>query len=96
MAEPATIVYVAAKAAVEQFARLLAVALGPRKISVNVVAPGATQTDAFPEAMVPFAIGLTPLGRMGLPEDIAQVVLCVIQAPWITGAIIPANGGAIV
>lgn len=90
-------VYCASKAAVEQFTRALARELAPRRITVNTVSPGFTETDMF--ASLPHLAGLapklTPLGRAGRPEEIAAVVawLCTEDAGWITGQNIQAGGG---
>lgn len=67
-------VYAASKAAVEQFTRVLAKELGDRNVTVNAVAPGATETDMMPEMAREMAPKMTPLGRLGQPEDIADVV----------------------
>jgi 3-oxoacyl-[acyl-carrier protein] reductase len=93
--------YVATKGAVEQITRSLAKELGPRRITVNSVSPGPTDTELF-------AVGkseqekqrfgqLAALGRLGLPQDIADVValLASDDAHWITGQNIRANGGTI-
>jgi 3-oxoacyl-[acyl-carrier protein] reductase len=96
---PGGSVYAASKAAVEAFTRCWAAELGPRQITVNTVLPGMTQTDllasvASPEALDEM-IGQTPLGRLGQPTDIADVVafLCSDQARWITANNLLANGG---
>ena len=92
-------VYSASKAAVDAVTVALAEELGPRHIRVNAVAPGATDTvmlhGANPADAVA-SIGLqTPLGRLGLPEDIARAVafLASEEASWITGQVLIANGG---
>jgi 3-oxoacyl-[acyl-carrier protein] reductase len=92
-------VYAASKAAVEAFTRCWAAELGPRGITVNTVSPGATSTDLMREVMPPEALeGLlaqTPLGRLGQPDDIADVVsmLCSDDARWLTAQNLLANGG---
>lgn len=90
-------VYCASKAAVEQFTRALARELARRRITVNTVSPGFTETDmlaALPH-LVELAPKLTPLGRAGKPEEVAAVVawLCTEDAGWITGQNIQAGGG---
>jgi len=92
-------VYAGSKAAVEAITRCLSAELGPRGITINCVAPGITDTDMLASAMPPEAqkalIAQTALGRMGKPQDIADVVAFVAadDARWITGEVIPASGG---
>ncbi|HUN36634.1 MAG TPA: SDR family oxidoreductase [Trebonia sp.] len=91
--------YCASKAALEQVTKVAARELGPRGITVNTVSPGATDTDllraANPAQALEEAKTLTPLGRLGTPEDIADVVafLAGPDARWITGQNIQATGG---
>ena len=91
--------YAGSKAAVEQFSQALAKELGSRGITVNCVLPGATDTDGLvmPQAAVDQLIQMTPLGRLGKPADIADVVafLCSDAARWITGQNIRVTGGII-
>lgn len=98
---PGYATYVATKGAVEQLTHVLAKELGPRQITVNVVSPGPTDTELFGQGKTEqdkqrFAL-LAALGRLGQPEDIADVVamLCSDDARWITGQNIRANGGTI-
>jgi 3-oxoacyl-[acyl-carrier protein] reductase len=91
-------VYSASKAALEALTFNWAVELGSRKITVNAVAPGITETEMVAGAPEDFKNGLiarTPLGRIGRPEDIADVVSFVASddARWITGQTINAGGG---
>src|SRR5262249_52180488 len=93
-----------AKAALESLVRYFAVALAPRGITVNSVSPGLTDDSvlqSFGDAAVDIArkwhgSGWTPMGRMGTPADIGNVVglLCSPEAGWITGQLIYADGGA--
>lgn len=98
---PGSSVYGSLKAAVETLSRYLAKELGPRKIRVNVLAPGAIETDFGggrtrdnKEINAQIA-GLTALGRVGLPDDIGSVVafLCSNDAGWINGQRIEVSGG---
>jgi len=89
--------YVATKAAVAAYTRGWSRDLGPRNITVNVVQPGAINTDMNPEDG-PFAEtlkGLAALGRYGRPEDIAAAVafLAGPDAGYITGATLNVDGG---
>jgi NAD(P)-dependent dehydrogenase (short-subunit alcohol dehydrogenase family) len=93
-----------AKAALESLVRYFAVALAPRGITVNSVSPGLTDDSvlqSFGDAAVDIARqwhggGWTPMGRMGTPSDIGNVValLCSPDAAWLTGQTIHADGGA--
>lgn len=92
-------VYSGSKAAVEAFTRSWAAELGTRGITVNTVSPGMTETDLMrsvtPDEMLDGIIKQTPLGRLGQPADIADVVafLCSEDARWITANNLLANGG---
>jgi 3-oxoacyl-[acyl-carrier protein] reductase len=96
---PGIALYCASKAALEQFTRVAALELGPRGITVNAVSPGATDTELLRAANSPEglkeAVVATPLGRLGEPADIADVVafLAGPDARWITGQNIQATGG---
>jgi 3-oxoacyl-[acyl-carrier protein] reductase len=98
-APPSASVYSATKAAVEAITRSLAQELGPRQITVNAVAPGFTETDMLRAVMANVdwneLAARTPLGRIGTPEDIADVVafLASEEARWVTGQVIGASGG---
>lgn len=93
-------IYAASKAAVEAFTRVWSIELAPRGITVNTVLPGIVDTDLIRDNMPPALaeqIGKNvPLGRMGQPADIADVVgfLCGADGRWITGQNIVVNGGA--
>ena len=89
--------YAGAKAAIEVFTRALSKVLGPRGVTVNAVLPGVTETDMPPEnpAFRARAAGLSSFGRLGKPEDIADVVAFLVShdGRWITGQRIGAHGG---
>lgn len=92
--------YPASKAAVNGLTRSLSRELGKDGIRVNAVAPGVTQTDmltALPEEMVTALLRRIPLGRVGNPTDIANaaVFLASDYASYITGTVIPVDGGVI-
>ena len=90
--------YAASKAGLVGFARSLARELGSRSITVNVVAPGPIDTDMTralgDEKLAAFA-NLVPLGRIATADEIAGVVtfLASADAAYITGAVIPVDGG---
>jgi 3-oxoacyl-[acyl-carrier protein] reductase len=92
-------VYAGAKAAVELYARTLAKEIGHRGITVNTVAPGLTLTDAgnrAPADRQEWIRQITPLGRLGVAGDVADVITLVLRddAHWLTGQHIKAGGGA--
>ena len=93
--------YPASKSAVNGLTRSLSRELGRYGIRVNAVAPGVTRTDmvaALPESMVAPLLQKIPLARMGEAEDIANAALFLASdmASYITGAVIPVDGGAII
>jgi NAD(P)-dependent dehydrogenase (short-subunit alcohol dehydrogenase family) len=92
--------YSAVKGAIEVLTRTLAVELGPRRIAVNVVAPGGIATDFGGGVMRDPALqkavaAETPLGRVGEPEDVAGVVAMLLapETRWITGQRLEVTGG---
>lgn len=90
--------YAAAKAGVAGLTRSLARELGSRNITVNAVAPGFIATDmthALPEAQQQALQAQIPLGRLGLPQDIAHAVVYLAseQAGYVTGQELHVNGG---
>jgi len=96
-ARMSAVLYSALKSAVETYVRNLARELAPKKVTVNTVSPGFTETDMLPGNMRETAINNTPLKRLGTPEDIANVVgfLASDQGKWITGQNIIADGGIV-
>ena len=98
---PGSSVYGSIKTAVETLTRYLAKELGPRKIRVNVVAPGAIETDfgggrtRDNKEINDRIASVTALGRVGLPDDIGGVVafLCTKDAGWINAQRIEVSGG---
>jgi 3-oxoacyl-[acyl-carrier protein] reductase len=98
---PTTSVYSATKAAVDHLTRILAAELGPKKIRVNAVNPGGVETEGTHAAGVMGSdfekqmIASTPLGRLGQPDDIADVSVFLVSdaARWVTGETLAASGG---
>jgi len=98
---PGYAAYAAMKGGIETLTRYMAKELGARGIAVNVVAPGAIETD-FGGGMVrdnkqvnDHIAGVTALGRVGLPDDIGGVVafLCTEDAKWVNAQRIEVSGG---
>jgi NAD(P)-dependent dehydrogenase (short-subunit alcohol dehydrogenase family) len=98
---PGYAAYASMKGGIETLSRYMAKELGARGIAVNVVAPGAIETD-FGGGMVrdnkqvnDYLAGVTALGRVGLPDDIGGVVsfLCTEDAKWVNGQRIEVSGG---
>jgi NAD(P)-dependent dehydrogenase (short-subunit alcohol dehydrogenase family) len=90
--------YAASKAGLVGFARSLARELGGRNVTVNVVSPGfvtTDMTDALPEARRQEILGQVPLKRMAAPGEVAAAVryLASEEAGYVTGAVIPVDGG---
>lgn len=81
------------KAAIVQMTRALAHALAP-DIRVNAIAPGVVLLpDDFDAATAAHLERTTPLGRIGTPEDVAQAVLYLLDAEFVTGEVIRVDGG---
>jgi 3-oxoacyl-[acyl-carrier protein] reductase len=90
--------YAASKAGIIGFTKSLAQELGSRGVRANVVAPGYVKTqltDAIPEEARAKMLDLTPLGRLGEPENVAGAVrfLCSDAASFITGEVLVVSGG---
>jgi NAD(P)-dependent dehydrogenase (short-subunit alcohol dehydrogenase family) len=90
----------AAKAALESHVRQLALELGPRGIAVNCLRPGVTETPALRaipghEPYVDKALEINPGGRLTTTEDVASVLVALADPviTWISGAVIPVDGG---
>ncbi len=98
---PGKAAYASMKGGIEVLTRYLAKELGPRRIAVNVVAPGAIETDfsggvVRDNAQVNAVVAAqTALGRAGLPDDIGGAISMLLQPGnrWITGQRIEASGG---
>ncbi len=91
--------YSATKGAVIALTKALAKELGPSGIRVNAVAPGVILTDMVanvdPGVLADLAEE-TPMGRNGTPEDVAEAVYSLSLAEFITGQVLPVNGGYVI
>ena len=91
--------YSATKGAVIALTKALAQELGPSGIRVNCVAPGVIQTDMCanvdPEIMEQLKEE-TPVGRLGIPEDVAKAMLYLSEAEFVTGQVLAVNGGFVI
>jgi 3-oxoacyl-[acyl-carrier protein] reductase len=90
--------YAAAKAGLVGLTRSVARELASRNVTANVVAPGpivTAMTDALTEEWLAATAGAVPLGRLGTAEEVAAVVafLCSDAAGYVTGAVVPVDGG---
>lgn len=110
VARPGLFAYAASKAALVQLTRVLAVEAGPAGVRVNAVAPGWVPTGmtgrhytrpdgtvddaAFEQVAAPLR-ALSPLGRIGTPDDIAHAILYLASgaAAFVTGQVLRPNGG---
>jgi 3-oxoacyl-[acyl-carrier protein] reductase len=98
---PQMAIYAGTKGAINTITRVFAKELAPRKIRVNAVSPGPVHTEGFEaqgfidSPVTEYMVQNTPLGRLGQPQDIADLVtyLASDEAGWITGSLIDAAGG---
>jgi 3-oxoacyl-[acyl-carrier protein] reductase len=91
---PATCVYATTKAAVATMVKGIALDLAPRRITVNNIQPGPTETD-MTAAMIPRLAEMTPLRRIGQPAEIAAMVSYLVseEAGYMTGSSLTIDGG---
>jgi NAD(P)-dependent dehydrogenase (short-subunit alcohol dehydrogenase family) len=95
--------YSAANAGVHAMVRNLAIELAPHRIRINAVAPAVVETPVYNtflsdeqvREVLPTFNALHPLGRNGQPQDVAEAILFLAsdQASWITGTVLPVDGG---
>lgn len=101
LALPGYAIYAATKSAVETMTHIFAKELRGRNITVNAVAPGPTATDLFlkdkTEAQIEHLAKMPPLERLGLPDDIANVVSFLVgpDGGWMDGQTVRVNGGIV-
>ena len=89
------IAYAASKGAIAWITVSAAVELGPRGITVNAIDPGPSDTGWLSAELAEAVVRATPLGRLGRPEDAAELVafLCSEHGGWITGQLLRSDGG---
>lgn len=94
---PGATAYLGSKAALEQYTKGLAQELASKGVTVNTVSPGFTETGMMTEEYRQMGIQLTPMKRLGVPKDIADVVAFIVseEARWITGQTIQVGGGIV-
>jgi acetoacetyl-CoA reductase len=90
--------YATAKSGMHGLTKTLALELAKKGITVNCVAPGFIDTDmmsSVPETVLESIVARIPVGRLGSSDDVAYVVACLLddRASYVTGAVIPVNGG---
>jgi 3-oxoacyl-[acyl-carrier protein] reductase len=98
---PGSVIYSATKGALDNLTRGLALELASRKVRVNGVSPGYTDTEGvrsspfLDESKIAAMVSQTPLGRAGRPDDIAKVAVFLASddAAWVTGETLRASGG---
>lgn len=91
--------YCSAKAGLAMLTEVAALELAPRRVRVNAVSPGLVPTPLTAPALEIDGIeddylANTPLGRAGHPEEVAEAVLYLARAAWVTGEVLDVNGGA--
>lgn len=89
--------HLGSKAALEQYTKGVALELAPRGITVNTVSPGITDTGVLTESYRQYGIQISPFTRLGLPNDVADIVAFLVSedARWLTGQNIQAGGGMV-
>lgn len=94
---PGATAFLGSKAALEQYTKGVAQELAPKGVTVNTVSPGFTETGMMTEEYRQVGIQLSPMKRLGVPKDIADVVAFVVSedARWLTGQTIQVGGGIV-
>ena len=93
--EPGNLAYVATKGAISAFTRSLAAGVAGKRVTVNAVDPGPTDSGWMSDELRQELLTRCPMRRLGLPEDVARLVafLASDEAAWITGQVIHSDGG---
>jgi 3-oxoacyl-[acyl-carrier protein] reductase len=94
---PGATAYLGSKAALEQYTKGLAQELAPKGVTVNTVSPGFTETGMMTDEYRQIGVQLSPMKRLGVPKDIADVVAFIVseEARWLTGQTIQVGGGIV-
>lgn len=94
---PGELAYIASKGALHQLTTSLAAHLAHRRITVNTVNPGATDTGYADEELYQTVLAQQPMGRWGQPDDAARLIAWLVtdDAQWITGQVINSTGGGL-
>ena len=94
---PGATAYLGSKAALEQYTKGLAQELASKGVTVNTVSPGFTETGMMTDEYRQIGIQLSPMKRLGVPKDIADVVAFIVseEARWLTGQTIQVGGGIV-
>ncbi len=94
---PGATAYLGSKAALEQYTKGVAQELAQKGITVNTISPGFTETGMMTDEYRQMGIQLTPMKRLGMPKDIADVVAFIVseEARWLTGQTIQVGGGIV-
>jgi len=92
--------YAAAKAGMIAFSRCCAEAFGPHNVRINCIAPGLIETDmahVLPQAAIDSIVGMTPLGRIGRPEEVAAAIRFLLseESSFMTGQTLAVCGGRV-
>ncbi len=93
---PGTAAYAATKAALNTVTKAMALELASAGVRVNAVLPGAVDTDMLrvrPAAQLEALRSRHPIGRLGRPEDVATVIVGLLDHPWQTGSLVTVDGG---
>lgn len=94
---PGYLLYNSTKGAIEQMTRVMNKDLGRKGIFVNAVAPGPTGTELFyqgkSEELLKTIASWNPQGRIGEPEEVAEVIAFLATSSWVSGQVVRVNGG---
>lgn len=89
--------YIITKSAIETFTKNIAQVIAVKKITINAINPGPTDSGWMTEALKEELLARFPMGRIGLPSDVAKLIGLLVshEAEWVTGQVIHSEGGFI-